>query len=102
MLIIGCRAECFVPQAQTLKDRRQVVRSLVHRLRHRFAVAVADVTGDVSPAEADLWQRAVIGIALVTSSEQVGRRALDQIMDYLESDGTCEISRLSLQVHEQE
>jgi uncharacterized protein YlxP (DUF503 family) len=53
--------EIHIPDARSLKDRRQVVRSLKDRLRARFNVAVAEL--DEQPT----WQRAQIGIVTVSN-----------------------------------
>ena len=53
-----------IPESRSLKDKRQVLRSLKDRLRHRFNVAVAELEHQ------DVWQRAVIGV--VTLGDQPG------------------------------
>lgn len=54
--------ELAIEHAQSLKDRRQVVRSLKDKLRHGFNVSVAELD------EALVWNRATIGIAAVSGS----------------------------------
>jgi len=54
--------EIYIPESQSLKDKRQVVRSLKHRLRKRFNVAVAELEGQ------DSWQRAVVGIVSLSNN----------------------------------
>jgi uncharacterized protein YlxP (DUF503 family) len=56
--------EIRIEHAQSLKDKRQVLRSLKDKLAHRFNVAVAEL----DPAETGLWQRATVGVAGVSSS----------------------------------
>lgn len=56
--------EIHLPEAHSLKDKRQVLRSLKDRLRGRFNVAIAEMEHQ------DLWQRATIGI--VTLADQPG------------------------------
>jgi uncharacterized protein len=53
-----------IPESRSLKDKRQVLRSLKDRLRRRFNVAVAELEHQ------DVWQRAVIGV--VTLGDQAG------------------------------
>ena len=53
-----------IPESRSLKDKRQVLRSLKDRLRRRFNVAVAELEHQ------DVWQRAVIGV--VTLGDQPG------------------------------
>jgi uncharacterized protein len=68
--------ELRIEHAQSLKDKRQVVRSLKDKLRKHFNVSVAELD------ETDLWQRATIGVVSISSS----RDYLAQIMQSLEKD----------------
>jgi len=54
--------EIGIEHAQSLKDRRQVVRSLKDKLRHGFNVSVAELD------EMVLYNRATVGVAAVSSS----------------------------------
>ena len=54
--------ELEIPHAQSLKDRRQVVRSMKDRLRHHFNVSVAEMD------EALVWNRATLEIVAVSRS----------------------------------
>ena len=70
--------ELHIEAAQSLKDRRQVVRSLKDRLRASFNVSVAelDPTG--------LWNRATIGVVSISAS----RDYLDGLMKKVEHQAT--------------
>jgi uncharacterized protein YlxP (DUF503 family) len=48
--------EIHLPEARSLKDKRQVLRSLKDRLRGQFNVAVAELDHQ------ELWQRALVGV----------------------------------------
>ena len=83
-MVVGIvRLELHLPGAQSLKDKRQVVRSLKERLRERVRAAVAEVEYQ------DLWQRAAIGIAVVAADGGQVRELLNsarQIVDqYLQA-----------------
>src|SRR6185437_742785 len=54
--------ELRLEYAQSLKDRRQCVRSLKDSLRHNFNVSVAELD------EMVVWQRATLGIAAISAS----------------------------------
>ena len=54
--------ELSIEHAQSLKDRRQVVRSLKDKLRHGFNVSVAELD------EALVWNRATVGVAAISGS----------------------------------
>jgi uncharacterized protein YlxP (DUF503 family) len=86
--------EIHIPDARSLKDKRQVLRSLKDRLRARFNVAVAELEHQ------ELWQRARVGVitlsadgkhleeslaAITEESEQVlGRDLLSHEIGYFE------------------
>ena len=44
------RIELYMPQCRTLKEKRQVVKSIIDRTRNRFNVAVAEVEATASGA----------------------------------------------------
>ena len=90
--------EIRIEYAQSLKDRRQVVRSLKDQLRQGFNISVAELD------EAVTWQPATIGIVAISRSrdylhgliEEVERAAhrmtrelnaelTDSFWDYIES-----------------
>jgi len=54
--------ELSIPHAQSIKDRRQVVRSIKDKLRHSFNVSVAELD------DANLWNRATLGIVAISGS----------------------------------
>jgi hypothetical protein len=70
--------ELHIEAAQSIKDRRQVVRSLKDRLRTSFNVSVAELDGG------QLWSRATIGVVGVSPS----RNYLDGLMKKVESAAT--------------
>ena len=62
MPIAKITVELEIPHAQSLKDRRQVVRSMKERLRHGFNVSVAELDEGV------VWNRATLGLAAISAS----------------------------------
>ena len=54
--------ELRIEAAHSLKDKRQVVRSLKDRLRAKFNVAVSELDAT------DLWQRATLGVVSISGS----------------------------------
>jgi uncharacterized protein YlxP (DUF503 family) len=55
--------ELRIEHAHSLKDKRQVVRSLKDKLRAHFNVSVAELD-----TAGNLWQRATIGVVSVSES----------------------------------
>ena len=54
--------ELRIEAAQSLKDKRQVVRSLKDRLRAHFNVSVAELNAS------GLWNRAIVGVVGISDS----------------------------------
>jgi uncharacterized protein len=74
-----CTIEIFLPAARSLKDKRQVVKSLIQRMRNRHNVAVAEVDHQ------DLWQRSTIALAAVASSQKPIDAMFQAILNEIES-----------------
>ncbi|HEU5368655.1 MAG TPA: DUF503 domain-containing protein [Ktedonobacterales bacterium] len=96
-MVIGvCRVTLHLPASHSLKDKRQVVRSLVERLRNRFDLAVAEVE------DQDRWQIATLGLVCVSSSASIVDEVLTHALDYIENtrldamvtEATREITRM--------
>ena len=67
MFVGIARIELHIPAVSSLKGKRSVVRGLKERIRQRVHAAVAEVDHQ------DLWQRATLGVAVVSGeSRQVG------------------------------
>jgi len=55
--------ELFIPDCHTLKQKRAVVRPMVDGLQRRFKVSAAEI------GMQDKWQRADIGVAVISGTE---------------------------------
>jgi uncharacterized protein YlxP (DUF503 family) len=66
--------ELHLPDAQSLKDKRQVLRSLKDKLRANFNVAVAELDFE------DIWQRSVVGVVTLSNEEQHVEEALQRVL----------------------
>lgn len=85
MIVGSATAGLLIEGAQSLKDRRQVVRSLVERLRHRFNVSVCEVDAQV------VWQRATLGIAAVGREYGEVTDALEHIRRFIDESSDAEL-----------
>jgi uncharacterized protein len=66
--------ELHMPEARSLKDKRQVLRSLKDRLRRHFNVAVAELDFQ------DVWQSSVIGVVTLSNAEQHVEQSLQLVL----------------------
>jgi hypothetical protein len=65
--------ELFIPDCHTLKQKRAVIRPIVDGLHRRFRVASAEV------GHLDKWQRADVGVGVVSGTERHVLEVLDDV-----------------------
>ena len=65
--------EIHIPDARSLKDKRQVLRSLKDRLRGHFNVAVAELDHQ------DTWQRSVVGVVTISADARHLEDSLEKV-----------------------
>jgi uncharacterized protein YlxP (DUF503 family) len=71
------RVTLFLPHAHSLKEKRMVLRRVKDRAKQKFNLAIAEV------GENDVWQRAVLGMAVVGNGRQFVASALDEIIRFV-------------------
>jgi len=71
------RLTLFLPEAHSLKEKRMVLRRVKDRAQQKFNLSIAEV------GENDLWQRAVLGIAVVGNGRRFVESALDEVIRFV-------------------
>ncbi|MEE8362521.1 MAG: DUF503 domain-containing protein [Dehalococcoidia bacterium] len=79
MHVAVCRLTLRLPGNRSLKGKRQIVRSLIDRVRHRYRVAIAEV------GDQDRKQSAVIGVAAVSGEAAHASQVIERVVDYAET-----------------
>jgi uncharacterized protein YlxP (DUF503 family) len=85
MIVGSLRVRLLLRESRSLKDKRQVVRSIKDRLRNSFNVSVAEVE------ELDHRQLVVLGFAMVSNEADHIRSAFAQIVQALRSHPVAEL-----------
>ena len=67
-----------LPGCHSLKEKRQVIKSLMARVRNQFEVAIAEVD------EQDSWHTAILGVSCVSNSSQHIDSVLAHVQRYIE------------------
>ena len=84
MIVGSVRVRLLLREARTLKDKRQVLRSIKDRLRNEFNVSVAEVDAQ------DNRQVIVLGVAMVGNERKYVRTTLEQVVGALRSHPVAE------------
>ena len=70
--------ELHLPDVDSLKGKRRVLKGLKERVRARFEVAVAEVDHH------DMWQRATLAVAAVSHDGGHANEVVSKAMDFIE------------------
>jgi uncharacterized protein YlxP (DUF503 family) len=71
------RLTLFLPEVHSLKEKRMVLRRVKDRAQNKFNLSIAEV------GENDLWQRALLGIAVVGNGHRFVEAALDEVIKFV-------------------
>jgi uncharacterized protein YlxP (DUF503 family) len=74
-----CTIELRLPGNGSLKGKRRVVKSIVTRIGREFNVSIAEVDAQ------NAWQRAVLGVACVSSSADYAHGQLERVVQWIET-----------------
>ncbi|MEW6142156.1 MAG: DUF503 domain-containing protein [Chloroflexota bacterium] len=72
-----CRVEIHLPESQSLKDKRRIVKSIISRLQNEYRISVAEVENQ------ELWQLATIGIACVSNHSHHADEVLTNALNFI-------------------
>jgi uncharacterized protein YlxP (DUF503 family) len=77
--------EMHFPEVHSLKEKRQILRSLLDRVRAKFNASIAEVGNN------DLWQRGTVGVAIVANDRVLLEQMAHKIDDILADHSSVEI-----------
>ena len=72
-----CKISLRLPENQSLKGKRGVLKSITTRIRNQFNVSVAEVD------DQDLWQLATLGICCVSNNKRYTNEVLSKVVDFI-------------------
>jgi uncharacterized protein YlxP (DUF503 family) len=81
-----------IPDSHSLKEKRQVVRSILDRIRSRFNVSACEAD------HLDEWQRATLAFAAVANDKDFVHECLMRIAEIVETDGRVVVENVSVEV----
>ena len=90
MYTLSAKLTFYIPNAASLKDKRQVCRSLVDKTRHRFNAAISEV------GTQDIHTTLTLGVAVVSGSNSHAQKMLDEIIRYMEEHTVAELVEIEI------
>lgn len=93
-MVVGIlRIDLYMDGNRSLKDKRQTLKSLIHRAKSRFNnISIAEVDSN------DLWQKATVGISYVSNEKRHVNSVLDQVADFIDSTGLVRMGNRELEI----
>ena len=91
MVVLVSQVQLFLPDAQSLKQKRQVLSSIKERLHNKFQLSVAEVD------HTDLWQRSTLAMAIVSNAGRHADEVLAKAVNFIESDGRVQLIDYSVE-----
>jgi len=70
-----------IPENMDLKGKRQVIKSIIGRVKSRFNVAVAEVDDN------DAWQLSRIGFCCISNNKRHSNEVLSKVVSFIENGG---------------
>ena len=86
-----CTVKLHLPENNSLKGKRQVLKSIIARVQNKFNVSIAEVDDN------DLWQMATIGIAIVNNDQRYTNEVLSKVVSFIR-DSRCEAEMLDYEI----
>lgn len=93
-MVVGVlRIELYIEGNRSLKGKRTVIKSITSKVRNKFKnVSISEVDSN------DLWQRAVLGVCIVTNDGSFANSILDQGFNYIERISMCRIFNNKIEI----
>ena len=82
---VSAKFKIYIAYANSLKDKRQVCRSLVAKIRQKFNASVAEVDTQ------DLCQTLTLGVAVVSGDGKYAKQIMDEIERFVECNTEAEL-----------
>ena len=92
-MIVGVlKLSLVLPENHSLKGKRGVIKRIQARVADKFNISVGEC------GDQDLWQSAVLGFAVIGSSEPVVQATLQKVVDFVDGMGLAQVGDSSSEI----
>jgi uncharacterized protein YlxP (DUF503 family) len=84
--------ELHLPDVDSLKGKRHVLKGLKEKVRHRYDVAVAEVDHH------DIWQRATLAVACVSHDSRHANEVVSKALDFIEANVEGHVIEVAVEI----
>lgn len=79
-------------EPSSLKDKRQIIKSLINRIKGKFNVSIGEIDFH------DSWRNARIGVACVSTETSHANSVITSVINFIEKDGRVIIQDYSIEI----
>lgn len=92
-MIIGiCSCEIFIFNANSLKSKRSVVKSIIEKSKNRFNISIAEV------GENDKWQKSIIAFSTIFNDQKIVEETIEKVINFFDSYSEIEIINIKREI----
>ena len=85
MYVLSAKLTYYISSASSIKDKRQIRRSIVEKTKKRFNISISEVDTQ------DVLQTLTLGIAVVSGDFSHGHNCLEEIIRFMEKNSEAEL-----------
>jgi uncharacterized protein len=86
-----CKIKLRIPENESLKGKRQVIKSIIARVQNKFSVCIAEIDDN------DAWQLASIGVACISNDSRHANEILSHVVDFI-NESRFEVEMIDYQI----
>lgn len=87
-----CEVRLRIYEVNSLKEKRQIIKSIIGKLQSRFNISIAEV--DLN----DVWQSSVVGFSTVSNNTAHANEVISKVMRFIEGDSRVEIIDYNMEI----
>lgn len=92
-LVVGvCSLKLMIFEANSLKDKRQAIKSIIGKLQSRFNISIAEVGLN------DSWQTSEIGFACVSNDSSHANQVISKVLKFIDGNSRVEIIDYQIEI----
>lgn len=92
-MIIGiCTCEIFIFNANSLKSKRSVVKSIIEKSKNRFNISIAEV------GENDKWQKSIIAFSTISNDQKIVEETIEKVINFFDFYSEIEIINIKREI----
>ena len=84
--------DLMIPESGSLKEKRSVLKRIIHRTQNEFNVSIAEV------GDNDIWRRARIGFSVVGNDQSDINAKMDHILRFIDRLELAEVIRSRFEI----